>query len=73
MKDIDIEGLHLSSKERWLSLLGGIAGATWGVWFVRFVFMNVPVPWLQGLSLIPGVSLVFIGISSIVYAINPKP
>ena len=73
MKSIDTDDLHLSSNERWLALLGGIAGAACGAWFVRFVFMNVPVPWLQGLALIPGAALTFMGVSSIVYAINPKP
>lgn len=72
MKGIDKEGLHLSSRERWFALLAGVVVTACGVGFVRWSF-TIPVPPLQILSLFPGVTLTFLGIFTIVFAINPKP
>lgn len=67
MKGIDRDGLHLSSRERWLALLGRIAIVVCGVWFVRFCFTISVLPGRERMIVILAIGIVLIIASVISY------
>ena len=66
MKSVDIEGIvHLSSKERYAALLGGICILVCGIMLNWFIFTFIPVE-----IAIPHIIAVFLGLVFFVYGIS---
>ena len=72
MKRIDIDGVvHLSSRERWGALIGGLAAMATAAFLCWFLF-SIPLEVLRLFALIAGVPMAALGLSAILLAIRPE-